>query len=84
MGHVQISKSCQKILRGYGISTMLKNYVKLQYLNWQLGLQLHYLKITISYIINVELQTFVVMALLCYHFYTTERNYTLFRRTFII
>ena len=56
----------------------------LQYLNWQLGLQLHYRKITISFIINVELQTFIVNALLYYHSCTTKRNYTHFRRTFKI
>ena len=44
---------------------IVKNSVKLQYLNWQLGLQLKYRKIIISYIINIELQTVVF---LCHHF----------------
>ena len=46
----------------------IKNTVKLQNLNWQLGLQLNYRKITIPIVINVELQTFVVTTLLYYHF----------------
>ena len=65
----------------------IKNSIKLQFLNWQLGLQLNYCKITIFSIINVELQTFVGMTLLYYHFYhvyTTKPNYTLFYHIFII
>ena len=81
---IQQNKISQVRLRSSQTTYTIKNSIKLQYLNWQLGLQLNYRKITISYIINVELQTFVVMALLYYHFYTTKPNYTLFYHIFII
>ena len=58
-------REINKLLSYFSLLITCVTYtVKLQYLNWQLVLQLSYRKITISNIINVELQTFVVIALL--------------------
>ena len=81
-----IQKSQFYFRRDHGceVTAPLKYSVKLQYFNWQLGLQLNYRKVTIFYNNKRNTNICSLYGTTFSPFLYNKRNCTLFRRTYII